>query len=45
MDALCCHRWYGPRKDVPDAYAWHVCAEPEHSGYSHHRCFCGAMSF
>lgn len=25
---ICGHRWYGPRADVADAYATHVCGLP-----------------
>ena len=38
---VCGYRWYGPRVDVSDAYAHHVCdEEPDHD--SQHRCICGA---
>jgi hypothetical protein len=38
---ICGHRWYGPRKDVPEAYAQHVCALlPGHQ--EPHHCSCGA---
>lgn len=41
-EKICGYRWYGPRADVPEAYATHVCnAVGEHAI---HECCCGAVA-
>ena len=37
---VCGERWYGPRADVPEAYANHVCDAT--GPHQTHRCVCGA---
>lgn len=40
---MCTFRWYGPRVDVPEADAMHVCGEDERHT-TPHECVCGALN-
>jgi len=42
-EPTCGLRWYGPRADVPEAYANHVCEHAAGHEGQVHRCVCGAV--